>query len=176
MQFASELVVDRAAVVALDFTDYIVDGFTFDGASSVDNASRVWAAARDANAVVAHVTPDGQYHAKALPAEGDLEMRKSRIGAFSTTGLDVALRSADKDHLLITGVATSGTVLSTARWAFDLGYKVHIVRDGCSDPDEAVHRLLTEPSEHSESWVGLWRIASILDSETVVKAFQTGSA
>ena len=42
------------------------------------------------------------------------------------------------------GVATSGCVLSSVRWATDIGYKFIVVSDACSDADLEVHRVLTE--------------------------------
>jgi nicotinamidase-related amidase len=164
----------RTAVLALDFTPQIVKGYTFDGDACVAAAAAVCAAARRASVQVAHVTPgpttaDG-YHPGIVPAQGDLTFVKSRIGAFSTTGLDVALRLAGRDCLLIMGVATSGTVLSTSRWAFDAGYRVVVIADGCSDPDEDVHKTLTDPGHHPDSWVGLWRIAEVVRSTDAVTA------
>jgi nicotinamidase-related amidase len=169
-----DLVPRRTAVLALDFTPEIVKGYAFDGEACVVRAAEVCAAARQVGAQVAHVTPgpttaDG-YHPGIAPEEGDLTFVKSRIGAFSTTGLDVSLRAAGRDCLLIMGVATSGTVLSTSRWASDAGYRAIVVADGCSDPDEEVHKLLTEPAYHPTSWVGLWRIAEVVPSVAAVAA------
>ena len=169
-----ELAAQRSAVLALDFTPQIVKGYTFDGDKCVAAAAAVCAAARRSSAQVAHVTPgpttaDG-YHPGIVPAAGDLRFVKSRIGAFSTTGLDVSLRAAGRDCLIVMGVATSGTVLSTSRWAFDAGYRVIVVADGCSDPDEDVHGLLTDSTAHSDSWVGLWRIAEVASSAAVIGA------
>jgi nicotinamidase-related amidase len=48
------------------------------------------------------------------------------------------------DTVILMGVATSGCVLSTIRWAFDINYKPYVLADACSDPDPEVHRVLTE--------------------------------
>ena len=69
---------------------------------------------------------------------------KTKPGPFSTTTLDVTLRDLGKDTLIIMGVATSGCVLSSVRWATDIGYKFIVVSDACSDADLEVHRVLTE--------------------------------
>ena len=69
---------------------------------------------------------------------------KTKAGSFSTTGLDVTLREKGIDTLILMGVATSGCVLSTARWATDINYKIVVVADACSDRDPEVHRVLTE--------------------------------
>jgi nicotinamidase-related amidase len=69
---------------------------------------------------------------------------KRRISAFAGSDLEVILRSREIDHLVLTGVATSGVVLSTLRQAADLDYRLTVLADGCYDPDPEVHRILTE--------------------------------
>jgi len=44
---------------------------------------------------------------------------------------------------VLTGVSTSGVVLSTTREATDKDYKLTILSDGCADADAEVHRVLT---------------------------------
>jgi nicotinamidase-related amidase len=68
---------------------------------------------------------------------------KRRISAFTGSALDVILRSKDIKHLVLTGYATSGIVLSTTTEAADKDYKITILSDGCADSDEEVHRVLT---------------------------------
>ena len=69
---------------------------------------------------------------------------KVRPGPFSTTALDVTLREMGRDNLVIMGVATSGCVLSSVRWAVDVNYTFIVLSDACSDADAEVHRVLTE--------------------------------
>jgi nicotinamidase-related amidase len=45
---------------------------------------------------------------------------------------------------VLTGIATSGVVLSTLRQAADLDYQLTVLADGCLDGDPEVHRVLTE--------------------------------
>ena len=35
-------------------------------------------------------------------------------------------------------------VLSTVRWGADVNYRLVVIKDACDDPDEEVHRVLTE--------------------------------
>ena len=68
-------------------------------------------------------------------------------GSQSITSItlpDIMLREMGVDTLILMGVATSGYVLSTIRWAVDINYKPVVVGDACSDPDPEVHRVLTE--------------------------------
>ena len=46
--------------------------------------------------------------------------------------------------LVLAGIATSGVVLSTLRRAADLDYGLTVLRDGCADADEGVHRVLLD--------------------------------
>jgi nicotinamidase-related amidase len=63
---------------------------------------------------------------------------KKRVSAFSGSDLEVLLRSLDVTHLVLTGIATSGVVLSTLREAADKDYRLTVLSDGCLDGDEEV--------------------------------------
>ncbi len=78
------------------------------------------------------------------PQPDDIVVTKRRVGAFSGSDLEVVLRSQEIDHMVLTGIATSGVVLSTVRAAADLDYKLTVLSDCCLDKDEEVHRVLTE--------------------------------
>jgi nicotinamidase-related amidase len=60
---------------------------------------------------------------------------------------------------VLTGVATSGVVLSTLRQASDLDFALTVLADGCADADEEVHRVLTEkvfPAQAQVLTAGEW--------------------
>jgi nicotinamidase-related amidase len=69
---------------------------------------------------------------------------KRRVSAFSGSDLDMVLRVAGIDALVLSGIATSGCVLSTLRQAADLDVSLTVLSDGCIDGDEEVHRVLCE--------------------------------
>ncbi|CAO5193538.1 Isochorismatase hydrolase [Frankia sp. AiPs1] len=69
---------------------------------------------------------------------------KKRISAFSGSDLDVLLRGAGADTIVLGGITTSGVVLSTVRQAADLDYRLTVLADACADQDDEVHRVLTE--------------------------------
>lgn len=73
---------------------------------------------------------------------GDIVVRKTRVGSFSTTNLDLQLKSAGIDTLILTGVHTSGVILTTVREAHDLDYRVIVLSDACADPDPEIHEFL----------------------------------
>jgi nicotinamidase-related amidase len=85
-----------------------------------------------------------QIHPGVEPGPDDVVVIKKRVSAFAGSDLDVVLRSLDVDSLVLTGIATSGVVLSTLRQAADLDYDLTVLRDGCADADPEVHRVLLD--------------------------------
>jgi len=84
-----------------------------------------------------------EIHPALTPKENELVIHKKRVSAFTGSELEVVLRALGINHLVLTGVATSGVVLSTLREAADKDYVVTVLTDGCADGDEEVHRVLT---------------------------------
>ncbi|MHB8263440.1 MAG: cysteine hydrolase family protein [Acidimicrobiales bacterium] len=62
--------------------------------------------------------------------------------AFVGSDLEVLLRSSGITHLALTGISTSGMVLSTLREAADRDYELTELSDACSDVDDEVHHPL----------------------------------
>ena len=88
--------------------------------------------------------PGTEIHASVAPLPGEVIVAKRRVGAFSTTDLETVLRAHGVTRLILMGIATSGVVLSTVRWAADMDYELVVVEDCCADRDEEVHRVLTQ--------------------------------
>jgi nicotinamidase-related amidase len=76
------------------------------------------------------------------PQDGDITVIKRRVSAFTGSDLEVILRSLNIQHLVLTGIATSGVVLSTLIEAADKDYRQTVLSDGCADPDAETHQLL----------------------------------
>lgn len=74
--------------------------------------------------------------------ENDIIINKKRISAFSGSDLEMILRAQNISNLVLTGIATSGVVLSTLREAFDKDYGLIVLSDGCADADEETHQFL----------------------------------
>jgi nicotinamidase-related amidase len=88
--------------------------------------------------------PTTQIHEAIAPQDGDIVVRKQRVGAFSTTDLHEQLQARGIDTLLLAGISTSGCVHSTVLDAFDRDYRVIVLADACADPDQEVHSFLLE--------------------------------
>ncbi|MFK0150618.1 cysteine hydrolase family protein [Streptomyces sp. NPDC090499] len=103
-----------------------------------------------------------QVHPDVAPAPGEPVVTKRRVSAFAGSDLDMVLRAGGIDHLVLTGIATSGVVLSTLRQAADLDFELTVLSDGCLDSDPEVHRVLTEkvfPKQAEVTTIDTWAAA-----------------
>jgi nicotinamidase-related amidase len=89
-------------------------------------------------------SPATAVHDGVAPQAGDIVVRKTRVGAFSTTDLDQQLRERGVTTLILAGISTSGVVLSTVRDAYDRDYQVYVLSDATADLAPGVHEFLTE--------------------------------
>jgi hypothetical protein len=104
-----------------------------------------------------------EIHPDVAPQPDDIIITKKRVSAFAGSDLDIVLRAGGIDHLVLTGIATSGVVLSTLRQAADLDFNLTVLTDGCLDSDPEVHRVLTEkvfPRQAEVITVADWIAAS----------------
>lgn len=76
------------------------------------------------------------------PEKNDIVVTKRRVSAFTGSDLEVVLRSLDVNKLILSGIATSGVVLSTVREAADKDYQLTVLSDCCADSDPQVHETL----------------------------------
>ena len=147
----------RTAVLVMDYQNDVVDMVpSQEQAPLLDRAAALLAEARQAGLPVIYVvvrfregypevssqnprflglkqsgrmregTPGAEIHARVAPKPGDIVVTKSI------------------NTLVLAGIATSGVVLSTVRWAADMDYQLAVVADACADRDPEVHRVLTQ--------------------------------
>jgi nicotinamidase-related amidase len=164
---------DTTALLVMDVQRDMVSRYAGDHPDYLARLSRAIAAAREAGVRVIYVTvwfrhgyPEisagnkwfstltatgrlltGEGAAVAsevAPAPGDVVVTKRRVSAFAGSDLEVLLRAGNVDTLVLSGIATSGVVLSTLREAADRDYRLVVLADGCLDGDAEVHRVLTE--------------------------------
>lgn len=120
---------------------YVRVGFR-PGTPEISNNNKIFAAAKQ---IYANLNMDDflKIDPSIAPLETDIVITKRRVSAFTGSDLEVVLRSAGINHLVLTGFATSGVILSTTREAADKDYLLTILEDCCADRDEEVHRVLT---------------------------------
>jgi nicotinamidase-related amidase len=162
----------KTAVLTLDMQEGIL-GFVPGALAAFPNAAQVVDAARKGGFLLIHVGigfepgyPEigtahkrfamvkergvfvkGSDTAKIHPSlfkPGDTLIYKHRVSAFAGNSLQMILRAQGIENLVFFGISTSGIVLSTIRAASDLDFQCFVVKDACFDPDEEVHRVLTE--------------------------------
>jgi nicotinamidase-related amidase len=121
---------------------YVVVGFRDDYAEVSPN-NRSFAAIAQTRAF-ANTDNSREIHAGIAPQPGDIIVTKKRVSAFAGSDLDMVLRAQQVDHVVLSGISTSGVVLSTIRQAADLDFRVTVLADGCADGDAEVHRVLMD--------------------------------
>jgi nicotinamidase-related amidase len=170
----------RSALLVMDFQPDIVSNLP--AADAIANTQKVLAAARLADMPIAYVVvgfrpghPEvsannkGFSAAKAAgrlvnptviddlaPIEGEPVVIKRRVGALYGTELPVILSAFEATHLVLTGISTSGVILSTTRLAVDMDFAVTILADCVADSDAQVHdflltKILSRQAEISDS-------------------------
>jgi nicotinamidase-related amidase len=113
-----------------------------EGTPEISPSNRIFSAL--ARSGLGEGDPSTQIHPAVAPEPGDIIVTKRRVSAFSGSDLEVILRSLGVDSLTLTGIATSGVVLSTLRQAADMDYRLTVLRDGCADADPQVHQVLLD--------------------------------
>jgi len=121
---------------------YVVVGFRDDYAEVSPN-NRSFSSIAQTRAFAG--TDNGRdVHPDIAPQASDIVVTKKRVSAFAGSDLDMVLRAQQIDHLVLSGISTSGVVLSTVRQAADLDFRLTVLADGCADGDAEVHRVLME--------------------------------
>jgi nicotinamidase-related amidase len=123
---------------------YVRVALTPDELAAVPETNKGFAAAKASGRAPAHDGPESAIDERIAPREGDIVVRKRRVGAFSTTDLREQLHGRDIDTLILAGVSTSGVVLSTLRDAADRDYRIFVIADACADPNATVHEVLMQ--------------------------------
>ncbi len=78
---------------------------------------------------------DGRIWHELAPDAGDLVIHKPSYGAFYDTPLETILRNLGRDTLIITGTLTSFCCGTTARQAYERGFKVVVISDLTASDD-----------------------------------------
>lgn len=113
------------------------------GAPEISGRNRTFSALAGSEGMALE-SPATQIHPAVGPQRDEAVVIKKRVSAFAGSDLKLLLRSLEVRHLVLTGIATSGVVLSTLREGADLDYELTVLSDACFDPDDEVHRVLLE--------------------------------
>ena len=163
-----------SATLVMDFQTLIVDNHAAGAEALLDRTAKLIDAARKAGMRVIYVVvgfrpgypevsdrnptfnglkasgalaagaENAKIHPAVAPLADEVVVTKHRVSAFAGTDLDLILRANGIETLILTGIVTSGVVLSTLCHAADADYRLLVVGDCCSDGDEEVHRVLLE--------------------------------
>ncbi|MEV6926659.1 cysteine hydrolase [Dactylosporangium sp. NPDC051485] len=120
---------------------YVRVAFTEDDWTAVPETNKAFTAVAGAK-MLHHEDASTQIDERLTPEEGDIVVRKIRFGAASTTDLHQRLGELGIDTLVLTGISTSGVVLSTLIDLADRDYRVFVLSDGVADPDPETHEVL----------------------------------
>lgn len=121
---------------------YVVIGFR-EGYPEISPASKMFERIKNNPGFKLDNEDAMKIHDSVIPVKGDIIVIKKRVSAFTGSDLEVLLRSMGIKHIVLSGIATSGVVLSTLREASDKDYTSTVLSDCCADADEEVHRVLT---------------------------------
>jgi nicotinamidase-related amidase len=111
------------------------------GHPEISPNNRMWAPVAANNGMLED-SEGTQFAAELSPQSGDVVVAKRRVGAFSGSDLDTILRARGITHIVLSGISTSGVVLSTLRLAADMDYRITVLSDGVVDNDEELHNVL----------------------------------
>ena len=139
-------VADAIAMVrrAQGTVGYVRVGFTKEEIAAVPSENKAFSAIAGRADAMAADGPGTAIVGELAPREGDIVVRKTRVGSFSTTDLYDQLADRRITTLVLAGISTSGVVLSTVRDAADRDYRLLVLHDGCADTDPQVHDVLMQ--------------------------------
>jgi len=99
-----------------------------------------------------------EVHPALKPEPGDYDIVKHRVSPFYATSLEAILGANGIGRIYISGVSTSGAVLSAAKEGHDRDYEVVVLEDCCCALTEEQHQAVIEQMQ---------RIAVITTSKDV---------
>lgn len=110
-------------------------------------------------------TPGPEIIKELTPHEGDIVIKgKLTLDAFHSTALNYILRANEIEHVAFTGFHTNWCVESTARSAYDMGYRVTVIRD-CTATD-------TDREQEYAEQVIFPRIGKVVTAEEFIHSLE----
>ena len=110
-------------------------------------------------------TPGPEIIKELTPQPGDVVVEgKKTLDAFHSTGLDYYLRANEIEYVAFTGFHTDWCVESSARSAYDKGYRVIVIND-CTATDTQ------EEQDFCEKWI-FPKIGKVMNHEEFLEALE----
>ena len=81
-----------------------------------------------------------EVHPALAPQPGDFDIVKHRVSPFYGTTLEPILRANGVQRLYVSGVSTSGAVLSAGKDGHDRDYEVFVLEDCCAALTDEQHQ------------------------------------
>ena len=85
-----------------------------------------------------------EVHPALAPQPGDFDIIKHRVSPFYATALEAILQAQQIKRLYVSGVSSSGAVLSAAKDGHDRGYDVFVLDDCCCALNESQHQAVID--------------------------------
>ena len=85
-----------------------------------------------------------EVHPALAPQPGDFDIIKHRVSPFYATSLEAILQARQIKRLYVSGVSSSGAVLSAAKDGHDRGYDVFVLDDCCCALNESQHQAVID--------------------------------
>jgi nicotinamidase-related amidase len=116
-------------------------------------------------------TREVEIHAEVAPQDGEMVVNKAQYSAFEGTNLSsmiekVGRADAGVDTLIVVGCVTNVCVESTARDAFQKGYRVVVVSDACAAVFPDLHDATLKNVRHG--------FGRVMTAEEVIDALRHG--
>ncbi|WP_158796193.1 cysteine hydrolase family protein [Pedobacter sp. L105] len=143
----------NTALLVIDMQEEILATMPDETSVIIENTGKAITSARYYNIPVIYVVAGKTHpatrnidesmkvHPDLLPGNEEVTVMRRRVSAFTGTDLEIILRSFNIRNIVLTGISTSGAILSTLCEAADKGYGLTVLLDCCADPDKEVHRI-----------------------------------
>jgi isochorismate hydrolase len=106
-------------------------------------------------------SPEWEIIKEFSPRENDILIDKNRYSAFYDTDLDIILKGAGIEQVIITGVMTNCCCETTARDAFMRDYRVFFISDATATATEELHLSSLKNLDFA--------FAHVMDTEKILK-------
>ncbi len=133
--------IDHARIMKIPVI-YVIVGFRA-GAPEISMNNKGFSAGGKERWSSANIEDWMKIHPDLMPLSDDVVVIKRRVSAFTGSDLEVVLRAFGIQRIVLSGVSTSGVVLSTVREAADKDFRITVLTDCCADADPEVHCVLT---------------------------------